>query len=132
MNLHSSWWNIIWSNYLESRSNCFGRVISIWSASKEGCMIFTLSRHQLLFTYPWIPWNLSFRYILFHEKRLQTMLWHHNVRVNSHQRWKQTRFRVCFHLWCELTLALWCHSIVWSLFLWNKLQRNDKFHGIHG
>ena len=36
--------------------------------------------------------------------------------VNSHQRWKQTRNRVCFHLCCELTLALWCHSIVWSLF----------------
>ena len=31
------------------------------------------------------------------------MLWHLNARVNSHQRWKQTRFRVCFHLWCELT-----------------------------
>ena len=29
--------------------------------------------------------------------------------------------RVCFHLWCELTLALWCHSIVWSLFSWNKM-----------
>ena len=27
------------------------------------------------------------------------------VMVNSHQRWKQTRNRVCFHLWCELTLA---------------------------
>ena len=37
------------------------------------------------------------------------------VLVNSHQRWKQTWNRVCFHLWCELTLALWCHSIVWSL-----------------
>ena len=49
-------------------------------------------------------------------KRLQTMLWHHNARVNSHQRWKQTRFRVCFHLWCELTLASWCHGIVRSLF----------------
>ena len=43
------------------------------------------------------------------------------VLVNSHQRWKQTRNRVCFHLWCELTLALWCHSIVWSLFSWNKM-----------
>ena len=31
------------------------------------------------------------------------MLWHHCARVNSHQRWKQTWFRVCFHLWCELT-----------------------------
>ena len=38
------------------------------------------------------------------------------VLVISHQRWKQTRNRVCFHLWCELTLALWCHSIVWSFF----------------
>ena len=52
------------------------------------------------------------------------------VLVNSHQRWKQTRNRVCFHLWCELTLALWCHSIVCSLFSWNKMYRNDKFHGI--
>ena len=24
--------------------------------------------------------------------------------------------RICFHPWCELTLAFWCHSIVWSLF----------------
>ena len=55
---------------------------------------------------PWIPWNLSFRYISFHEKRLQAMLWHHYARVNSHQRWKQTRFRVCFHLWCELTITM--------------------------
>ena len=28
------------------------------------------------------------------------------VLVNSHQRWKQTRFRVCFHLWCELTSTM--------------------------
>ena len=34
------------------------------------------------------------------------------VLVNSHKRWKQTQNRVCFHLWCELTLALWCHSII--------------------
>ena len=40
------------------------------------------------------------------EKRCQTILWHHNARVNSHQRWKQTRFRVCFHLGCELTDTL--------------------------
>ena len=58
-------------------------------------------------TLSWMPWNLSFRYISFHEKkRLQMMLWHHNARVNSHQRWKQTRFRVCFHLWCELTSTM--------------------------
>ena len=28
------------------------------------------------------------------------------VLVNSHQRWKQTRNRVCFHLWCELTITM--------------------------
>ena len=33
------------------------------------------------------------------------------VLVNSHQRWKQMRNCVCFHLRYELTLA-WCHSIV--------------------
>ena len=38
------------------------------------------------------------------------------VVINSHQRWKQTRNRVGFHRWCELTLALRCHSIVWGLF----------------
>ena len=43
------------------------------------------------------------------------------VLVNSHQRWKQTRNRVCFHLWCELTLVLWCHSIIWCLFSWNEM-----------
>ena len=44
------------------------------------------------------------------------------VIVNSHQRWKQKRNRICFHLWCELTLALWFHSIVWeSFFSWNKM-----------
>ena len=43
---------------------------------------------------------------LFHEKRLQLMLWHHNARVKSHQRWKQMRFCICFHLWCELTSTM--------------------------
>ena len=28
------------------------------------------------------------------------------TRVNSDQRWKQTRFRVCFHLWSELTITI--------------------------
>ena len=56
--------------------------------------------------YTQIPWNLSFHYILYHETRLQTMLRHHNARVNSHQRWKQTRFRVCIHLWCELNSTM--------------------------
>ena len=40
------------------------------------------------------------------KKILQTMLWHHNARVNSHQSWKQTRFCVCFHLWCELNSTM--------------------------
>ena len=28
------------------------------------------------------------------------------VLVNSHQKWKQMRNRVCFHLWCELTSTM--------------------------
>ena len=60
-------------------------------------------------------------------KRHQTMLWHHNARVNSHQRWKQTRFRICFHLSCELTLGSSCHSIVWSLFHEIKCNRMTSF-----
>ena len=39
------------------------------------------------------------------------------VLVNSHHRWKQTRNR----LWCELTLALRCHRIIWSLLSWNRM-----------
>ena len=54
----------------------------------------------------WIPWNLSFCYILFLEKIPQTILWHHNARVNSQQRWKQMMFCICFHLWCELTSTI--------------------------
>ena len=50
-------------------------------------------------------------------KRLRTMMWHHNARVNSHQRWKQTRFRVCFHLWCELTSTI--NVTVWQV-SWNS------------
>ena len=48
----------------------------------------------------------------------------HSLYRSSHQRWKQMRNRVCFHFWCELTLALWCHSIVWSLFFmkWNVTE----------
>ena len=43
------------------------------------------------------------------------MLWCHNARVNSHQRWKQTQIRVWFHFWCELTST----KNVWQI-LWNS------------
>ena len=45
------------------------------------------------------------------------MLWHHSIRVNSHQRWKQMRFRVCFHLWCELTSTM--NETEWQV-SWNS------------
>ena len=65
----------------------------------------------------WIPWNLSFHYKSFHEKRHQTMQWHHKARVNSHQRWKQKQFRICFHLWCELTSTM--NVTAWQV-SWNS------------
>ena len=45
------------------------------------------------------------------------MLWHHYARVNSHQRWKQKRFHVCFHLWCELTSKM--NETEWQV-SWNS------------
>ena len=54
-----------------------------------------------------------------------------NARVNSHQRWKQTRFRVCFHLWCELTTTM---SVTEWQVSWNSWYDNiqasyfDVFH----
>ena len=75
-----------------------------------GSMLESLATRQKLG--PFMPYHE------FHETcRSVTFI----VVVNSHQRWKQTRNRVCFHLWCELTLALWCHSIVWSLFSLNNM-----------
>ena len=59
------------------------------------------------------------------KKRLQTMLWHNNARVNSHQRWKQTQFRVCFHLWCELTSTL---SVMEWQVSWNSWIALDCHH----
>ena len=61
----------------------------------------------LLQSFSWIPWNLSFRYIHCTGQFTPKM------KVNAEPR--------CFHLWCELTLALWCHSIIWSLFSWNEM-----------
>ena len=88
-------------------------------------------RSRRSFRSAWIPWNSSFRYILFHEKRLQTVLWHHNARVNSHQRWKQMRFRVCFHLWCELTSTInvpeW--QVSWNS--WYKTKAKFQFRFLY-
>ena len=39
--------------------------------------------------------------------------------LNSHQRWKQTRFRVCFHLWCELTSTM--NVTAWHV-SWNSFM----------
>ena len=50
--------------------------------------------------------------------------WPHNARVNSHQRWKQTRFRVCFHLWCELTSTINVRE--WQV-SWNSWHTHSTF-----
>ena len=57
------------------------------------------------------------------------MLWHHSAWVNSHQRWKQARIRVCFHLWCELTSTMnvteW--QVSWNS-RWERLV--SKYHSV--
>ena len=60
----------------------------------------------------------------FMKKRFQTMQWHHNAWVNSHQRWKQTRFRVCFHLWCELTSTMNATELQVSRTSWGVLPKS--------
>ena len=59
----------------------------------------------------------------FHQKRLQTMLWRNKARVNPHQRWKQTRFCICFHLWCELTSTM--NVTEWQV-SWNSWPNSHK------
>ena len=80
------------------------------------------------------------------------MLWYHNARVNSHQRWKQMRFHVCFHLWCEcvprlLSSLVWMclcsimnsmklviplHSLYWSIHTKDESKRGTAFSFIFG
>ena len=69
--------------------------------------------------YPSHEFHETCHSVTFHfmKKGSQTMLWHHNTRVNSHQIWKQTRFRVCFHLWCELTSTM--NVMEWQV-SWNS------------
>ena len=73
---------------------------------------------QLLHEFHEICHSVTFHFM---NKRLQTMLWRHNARVNSHQRWKQMRFRVCFHLWCELTSTM--NVTEWQV-SWNSRKFN--------
>ena len=49
------------------------------------------------------------------------------TRVNSHQRWKQTRFRVCLHLWCELTNTMSAIGYTALIIFWqNSLPANIR------
>ena len=58
------------------------------------------------------------------------MLWHQNTRVNSHQRWKQTRFRVCFHFWCELTSTITEWRVSWNS--WRFQSKNCQIGELWG
>ena len=111
-----------------SIANCTFTLGQILLYKTHATLVYVQRYHQQrTIDIPWIPWNLSFRYILFHEKRLWTMLWERNARVNSHQRWKQTRFRVCFHLWCELTSTM--NVMEWEV-SWNSCIVNNGFVGM--
>ena len=59
----------------------------------------------------WIPWNLSFPYIHCTAKFTAKM----KANAEPH---------LVFIYWCEFTLPVWCHSIVWTLFFmkWKVTQ----------
>ena len=81
-------------------SRAFGALSEMIQGSTLWCwMHCTWIPRKLVIPSRFISWKTHF---LILAGRAFT-LWRHNARVNSHQRWKQTRFRVCFHLWCELT-----------------------------
>ena len=67
----------------------------------------------------------------FMKKDSKTMLWHYNAESipTKDESKRGTTFALIFcvnWLWrCGVTASFW------SLFSWNKMQRNDKFHGIH-
>ena len=105
---------------------CTNLVMFLWRFCAWKCNVGTWIYNDLCIV--WIPWNLSFRYISFHEKRLQLMLLHHNARVNSHQRWKQMGFRICFHLWCELTITV--NVMEWQV-SWNSIFSHKVHKGVH-
>ena len=51
-------------------------------------------RQRHILTALWIGYLCIMRFWCLSITIYQTMLWCHNARVNSHQRWKQTRFGV--------------------------------------
>ena len=111
--VHGRTWVIDYSIYLFF----YGPVIILWFALLMLCESHTM---KLMNNVSWSH-HLFLVSALIHEFHETCHSVTFIVLVNSHQRWKQTRNRVCFHLWCELTLALWCHSVVWSQFSWNKM-----------
>ena len=126
-----NWFFSSWKKNANRRQNQCGRRRTFnWtiegSFNFHGILSLQLN-HDTPTRHAWIPWNLSFHYILFHKESLQMMLWHLSARVNSHQRWKQTRFRVCFHLWCELTSTMKVEE--WQV-SWNSWYRCSQGHAL--
>ena len=117
-----NWWNCTWVEYVLFSSHELQ--LYIHYLQENYCMLREYSLHNRAWHMSWqigYESHYSVLYCMvyheFHEtchsvtlyfmkKRLQTMLWHRNARVNSHQRWKQMQFRICFHLWCELTSTM--------------------------
>ena len=118
--MHCHWYNTtgVIANR-EDTAHCDRAVISYKSPSQWGCQGVVNDLFWVILLFLQLLQAKPFMYM--NSMKLVIPV-HVIVLVNSHQRWKQTCNRVCFHLWCELTLALWCHSIVRSLLF---IKHND-------
>ena len=77
--------------------------VEVWpQVSIENC-IFKMAALKIKwishasFCHSWIPWKLSFRYNLFHEKKDSNRCSDTTTTESIHT---QEESRVCFHLWC--------------------------------
>ena len=89
------------------------------------CPLFILNLPWTRCPRHWCPPSPQVSRTLFMISMKLVILLHLFVLFHSHQRWKHMRNHVCFHLWCELTPALWCQWIVLSVF-----SREIKCNGI--
>ena len=105
---------------------------SEWLKSMTSCLRFCINYTLCTNQRPWKLWHQpQFFYqpfsvdlviittIIKKTPNDAVSLWHHNARVNSHQRRKQTRNRV-FHLWCTFVPKCLLWAVFVSVYLFSR------------
>ena len=124
---HLAGWHTSWQAGRPTRRQTVINSLTAWHKLMKK---WGLCWNQLLRLWRTANYKNSTIYHEFHETYHSVTL---IVLVNSHQRWKQTRNRVCFHLWCELTSTI--NVTKWQV-SWNspeqRAQRRPQLEGTVG